>query len=569
MRIVSVRIATVLYCFVVMAPASGVGRGGCERELVEGSEQGAHLYSSSVDFDVNGRIDYLDLGLLAGDWLARGGRVDVDGDGIVNFGDFAATATHWLSVKKSVAVFVDSNTHAGLEAEIERYKADIANDLKSEVCVFVGNWSDIREIKGILTDKYRNDGLIGAVLIGDIPTAYFEYRNAGAMPSDWYFQDLSDKFVDSDGDGRFEREYYLNETDITMREIWTGRIKPPVGGAEGIVLLRRYFDRNHAYRTGGPGYDRKMLYFGSIAVNQDGMGREEYDNRVSEIGRYMGLYDSDSQVDSVYDEELEIQKEQYLSGLSKRYDFVFVNVHGSATTQWLGGSTSVFHQEIVDARPEGLFSVLASCSNGDFTQENYLAGWYLFSGESLAVMGNSVVTMLVGATSVDFLGDYVPLGLGVTFGSMCKNDRSFLVTHLFGDPTLSLRSRPAGSLPRLSLSESNLEFGDVKRGAKPRKNVIFTNNGETPLTIDFKKGRSSIDGEWVHLGYWDVFYYKDPDTGSTFRAFEVAPGQSKIVPFVFYPRADAPAGRYSMIMLFQTNDPENAYPTIELVGKGI
>ena len=573
MKRTTVIIRAAVSCVAAVFAVSNAGPAQGLAEQIAGAEHGVHLYSSNVDFDDSGTIDYSDLKFMTDNWLWRdtpsSKLADVDRNGTVNFADYAEVAASWLSTKRSVAIFVDTATYSSLKDKIERLGADISRDLKAKVFVFSDNWESIGRIKEMLVEKYNQDGLIGSVLIGAIPTAYFEYQNAGSTPSDWYFQDLSDKFVDADGDGKFEKEHYLNETDITMRDIWTGRLKPPVGGSEGIELLRQYFDRNHDYRTGALGYDRKMLYFGSIAINQNGMSEADYDNLVNQIDDYTALYDSDEQVHRVYDSDMEVQKQQYLSSLSGSYDFVFVNIHGSPTTQWLGGSTSIYHHEIIDARPQALFTNLASCSNGDFTQDNYLAGWYLFSSKSLAVVANSVVTMLVGAISVEFLQDYIPLGLGATFGSMCKNDRSYLVTNLLGDPTLSLRPKPSGNLPELLLSKTHVDFGDVHRGAKPAENLLFENKGKSLLKVAYKKARFSIDGEWAQLGYWDVFYYQDPDTGSKFRRFEVGPGQSKTVPFSFYPRSEAPTGRYSMIILFQTNDPANPYLSIRLSGTAI
>jgi len=540
---------------------------------IVGGEGGSGLYSALVDFDGNGSINHSDLSFLTDNWLWRdedgSNLADVNGDGFVNFADFAELAASWLATKRSVAIFVDADSYSSLKEEIERLRADISRDLKAHVFVFSDNWESISRIKDILVEKYNQDGLIGSVLIGEIPTAYFEYQNAGSTPSDWYFQDMSDKFVDSDGDGKFEKEYYRNETDVTMRDVWTGRIKPPVGGSEGIELLRKYLDRNHDYRIGRLSYDRKMLYFGSVAINQTGTCEEDYNNLVDQIREYTGLYDSDEQVERIYDSDMEVQKQQYLSSLSGSHDFVFVNIHGSATTQWLGGSTNIYHHEIIDAKPEALFTYLASCSNGDFTKANYLAGWQLFGGNGLAVLANSIVTMLVGASSPEFLKDYIPLGVGANFGSICMNDRSYLVTNLMGDPTLTLRPKPTGDLPELVLSRTEIAFGDVQRGAKPADYLLFENKGMSLLKITYHKARSSIDGEWPQLDYWDVFYYKDPDTGSTFRSFEVQPGQSKTVPFTFYPRADGPTGRYSMIIVFQTNDPASPYLSIKLSGTAI
>ena len=515
-------------------------------------------------------FDYVDLDRFVNDWLwtGRPGGCDADFnfDGVVDLTDFAIFASRWSQKDNSVVIIVDSSTYSGAASEIDRLGADIANELNVDVFICPDEWHAAADVKDVLTDRYDRSGLIGAILIGEVPTAYFEFQNSGATPTDWYYQDLSDKFVDSDGDGKFEREYYRLETDVTMRDIWIGRIKPPVGGEEGVMLLKRYLDRNHQYRTGELAYRRRMLYFGSIAINQNGMTRTDYDKLVGQIDDYTGLYESDEDVNSIYDANLERQKQAYLKELSKDYEFVFVNIHGSATTQWLGGSTSIYTSELICAQPKALFTVLASCSNGDFTQDDYLAGWHLFSGDSLVVMANSTVSMIVGGMSVEFLRDYIPLGLGVTFGEMYVNDLSSLSFHLFGDPTLTLRPKPTGNSPELKLDTSDLDFGNVPAGTKPRRYVVFTNSGSATLKVSFKKGAFSIDGEAVDIGYWDVFYYEHPDTGSMFSDFEVPAGRSKRVPFVFYPRSDGPVGRYSMTILFQTNAPESPYVRISLSG---
>jgi hypothetical protein len=521
-------------------------------------------------------VDSNDLKVFVNYWLETGECIpgDLNRNLFTDFNDYSIFASQWSYKQDSVAIFIDSNTHSNLTSQIQRLKSDIINDLGVNVFIFSDNWNDIREIKDTLIDKYNHEKLIGAIFIGQIPTAYFEYQNSGSNPTDRYFQDLSDNFIDVDGDGKFEREYYMWETDVMMREIWTARIKPPVGGAEGTELLRDYLDRNHNYRNGNLSYDKKMLYYGSISINQNGMSQDDYNDLVNQIDDYTGLYDSDDEVDSIYDTDLEMQKRKYLTALMNNYDFVFVNIHGTVWHQWLGelnptDQCVVYYNEIKEFRPQPLYSVLASCSNGDFTTENYFAGWYLFSGNSLIVQANSTVSYLTGANTMEFLKDYIPLGLGVTFGDMDKNDRSFLVSHILGDPTLTLRPKPAGELPRLSRYASEMDFGNVERGTIPRQYISFWNGGTAPLTISYKKAPFSINGEYANLGYWDVFYYEPSTTGETFRDFEVRPGKCKVVPFSFYPRADGPTGRYTMTILFQTNDPENPYIKIHLSGNAI
>lgn len=521
-------------------------------------------------------VDSNDLKVFVSYWLETGDCIpgDFDRSRSVDSNDYSIFASQWLYKQDSVAIFIDSNTHSNLTSQIQRLTSDITNDLGVNVFIFSDYWEDIREIKDIIIDKYNHAGLIGAILIGDIPTAYFEYQNSGSVPTDRYFQDLSDKFIDVDGDGKFEREYYMAETDITMREIWTGRIKPPVGRTEGVELLRNYLDRNHNYRTGNLTYEKKMLYYGSISINQGGMSQDDYNDLVNQIDDYTGLYDSDDEVNSIYDPNLEMQKRIYLTELKNSYDFVFVNIHGTVWHQWLGENNPtdqcvVYYNEIKEFRPQPFFSVLASCSNGDFTAENYFAGWFLFSGNSLVVQANTTVSMLIGASTMEFLEDYIPLGLGVTFGDMDKNDRNFIVSHILGDPTLTLRPKPQGDLPNLSSYKSELDFGDVERGTIPRQYISFWNGGSATLKITYIKPCYSIDGEHPNLGYWDFFYYEHPNTGETFRDFEIRPGKCKVVPFYFYPRADGPIGRYTMTILFQTNDPENPYIQIHLSGNAI
>ena len=149
---------------------------------------------------------------------------------------------------------------------------------------------------------------------------------------------------------------------------------------------------------------------------------------------------------------------------------------------------------------------------------------------------------------------------------MHKNDLSNHVTHLFGDPTLALRPKPVLNQPKLTLDKTFVDFGTVVQGSKPTDYIRFDNDGLSPVTISFKKAPFSIDGRGVVIGYWDVFYYKHPDTGQMFRTIEIPPGQSKMVPFTFFPRSDGPVGAYSMIMLFQTNDPAYPYIKIRLAG---
>jgi hypothetical protein len=59
-------------------------------------------FTSEADLNGNGRVDFEDLYILAGQWLQPPGTPSADiapspnGDSIVDFLDFALLASHWL-----------------------------------------------------------------------------------------------------------------------------------------------------------------------------------------------------------------------------------------------------------------------------------------------------------------------------------------------------------------------------------------------------------------------------------------------------------------------------------------
>jgi hypothetical protein len=471
---------------------------------------------------------------------------------------------------KSVAIFVDDATYGKIQSEVSRFQGDIIRDTGMDAEIVVGNWTNASAVKNIIRDKYNTNGLVGAILVGDIPSAYFEYQNSGATLTDWYLQDLSTQFVDTDGDGKFEREYYMHETDITHREIWTSRIKPPVSGDAGIALLKDYFNRNHAFRAGELSYDKKMLFFNSPLINHKDddiadVTQSEYMDLVRSIDDFTGFYSSDSSVDYVYDQDLQAQKDEYLDKLANNsYEFVFVNIHGDVTRQWLGGDVNVYANEIRDAQPNTFFVELASCSNGKFTDADYFAGTWLFSGKTLVVAANTEVSFLPGQDKVNFLNALRPLRLGVPFGQQLINDNGFLVRHLFGDPTLQLRAKPQQNIPKIEVSQKGIDFGTINKGEDRVVSIRFSNKGNRKLTVEKYVMYESVDSKPID-GDWGFVTYLSG--GETWGPIEVPVGDSVDVPFTLKFPANIPGNEYTAIQVLLTNDPNMPY--LELTFKGV
>lgn len=167
-------------------------------------------------------------------------------------------------------------------------------------------------------------------------------------------------------------------------------------------------------------------------------------NLVDNIPNYTNLYRDSSYIDIAYALDPEERKQGIIEKAKNNYEIMIINVHGSPTSQWIGESTYIASEEIKNIKPGSLFIALESCSNGDFSNPNYIAGWYLFSGQSLLVKANSTVTFYVGAENYllrpeYFIEGYRPISNGSDFGEIYRVDNGGQQLLLFGDPTLSIR----------------------------------------------------------------------------------------------------------------------------------
>jgi len=158
--------------------------------------------------------------------------------------------------KISVAIFVDDNTYLKLSNELERFKQDIINDLTTEtqnVSVYIfHDWnysikegeSAIEVIKNTITYLWKNENLVGVILVGDVPVKYYHLPLVGAelrewAPSDWYYMDVEGTCTKelNETHAEFIDPFYEGSPCPLYPRIWVARIKPPVGGDEGIELL--------------------------------------------------------------------------------------------------------------------------------------------------------------------------------------------------------------------------------------------------------------------------------------------------------------------------------------------
>lgn len=476
------------------------------------------------------------------------------------------TATPESYLSPLVAIFAQNFTYNSVQEEIEQYKKDIEKDLSARVIIFAQDFGTPQEIRSKLLEL-RNQGLIGAVLVGDIPTTYLKATlnepDLTTVPTDFYYMDLDDDFTIRE-DRFFE---YSAEPTSLLPEIWIGRLKPPVSGEEGISLLRRYFRRNHAYRTGEIKSSKRMLIFDAISAEEvSGTERDRYLENVNRLVERAGLYQL-SEVAIVSNANATPGFQEYSSKLREDFELVYLNLHGTPTTQQIG-SLYISAEDIKQIQPNPRFYFIWSCSNGNFTEENYMAGSYLFYGDGLVVLA-STVPVFGNIESGE--SNLFPLSLGATWGEAYKYANYLSSMTLLGDPTLRMREKPELT-PKLVLEQKEIDFGEVP--------VVDMNSGElltTPPNIGEVRIEVRNEGEML-LKISPVpsygHYLRDGRAPEGMEASpisfgfpgQVQPGTSEEITLTFLP---SKPGNYIGFEAFYTNDPDNILVVIPFRGRGI
>lgn len=336
-----------------------------------------------------------------------------------------------------VYVIVNSTLYSGLRTNLEVYASDLEKiGLSTTILSF--NGSNHTDLKAILVNAYSK-GLVGCLLVGQLPSAYYEDLKVDneTYPCDLYLMDLDGNWTDADNNGRYD-----NHTGSRQPEIWLGRLVVSAVIGDEVSILRRYFDKNHDYRTGNLSLpDRALLYvddpWDKLVNNLDTAVALAYDNR------------------TIVSNKTITEPNDYLNRLAQNWSLVNLMVHGSGSThsfetndKYAGSVSSV---DIRKTDPHVFFYNLFSCRSCNYCLPDYIAGSYVFgSNYSLAAVGPTDSGSMWILDS--FYGNFSQNSLGFSFLQWMKEritaedagswyDYSwFYGLTIIGDPTLSKRS---------------------------------------------------------------------------------------------------------------------------------
>jgi hypothetical protein len=390
-----------------------------------------------------------------------------------------------------VDVVVNAELYPHISTELAQYQSDLAT---------AGYGVRIDTMRGTSAPALRAhlagvNQLVGAVLVGELPVAWYErgwggYPTGEEFPIDYYLMDLNGTWGDADRDGLFD-----SHAGSTAPEIWVGRLSArPLTWDDEVRLMKRYFAKDHAYRTDSLQLpDRGLTY-----IDDDWSGM-------------------DCCLDSVYSDMTLVEDENttrasdYRVRLTDGYEWIQVCAHSSPwghTFRYSGGyAGTVFNTEVYAIRPHAHFYNLFACSGTRFVEENYSAGWDIFQDDyGLCAIGSAKT-----GSMYNFEDFYSPLGHGQSIGEAFKswfaaNGESdpnwFYGMNLLGDPSLKPHNNALGPLSGHD-PKSPADFGHVPDTPEVVCTDPETDDSPRLLAMPdgkvwavWKSGRSTVNGRF-------------------------------------------------------------------------
>jgi hypothetical protein len=266
--------------------------------------------------------------------------------------------------KGRVLVAVNADLYPTITGSIDQYIRDLAYEGYFATCYTMSGGS-AAEMRAFLAGKRP---LVGVLLVGSLPTAWFEmdddFNNTHSeFPCDLYYMDLDGTWADPDNDGKFS----THPTGVAP-ELWVGRLWTPTAAGNDTALLTDYFKRNHAFRKGQFGVsDRALAY-----VDDDwaGFGDCAFD-----------LIFPPANIEVITDPAT-TDADRYKAEINQHRAWDQVCAHsspGGHSFKVPTGGEWVPNTYLRDVNPpNAYFYNLFACSNALFTQPDYMAGWYIF-----------------------------------------------------------------------------------------------------------------------------------------------------------------------------------------------
>lgn len=248
------------------------------------------------------------------------------------------------------------------------------------------------QIRAWLKMQYENYGLVGAVLVGDIPLARYHnpiFNETSDFP--YYYMNLDGLWKDENGDGIID-SIPQNYTP----QIWVGILRSTDMDGNNITQISNYIQRVLKYFDGKIGVEPKSGAF----IDNDFLWIVDK-LRLSLSYPYVGYKMVDNST-----------KDAFLKFINESYPYAFIVVHSNGREYFIkqdGILEPVYPWEI---KSRVLFYVDQSCYGGDFNK-GAIANHLIMSKNSQSL---GVLTFTAMGTVSDMESFHMALGKGESFG---------------------------------------------------------------------------------------------------------------------------------------------------------
>ena len=217
-----------------------------------------------------------------GDTLAAGGPYSSPRFGSVLAGICYEAPDTW----GGVLLLVDASVADSLSSELSRLEVDMVGDGYRVVRRDIADGTPVPDVKDLILAECQADpGITTLFILGDIAVPYSgnvkgaHLSHQGAWPADLYYGELdavwTDTTVDNTlalrpanhnvpGDGKFDQTFLPSDVDLQIGRVDLSEM--PAFAESETALLRRYLDKNHAFRTGQISVPRRGLIRDAVGI---------------------------------------------------------------------------------------------------------------------------------------------------------------------------------------------------------------------------------------------------------------------------------------------------------------